>query len=103
LSMIIPLVKTAEDNLDLFEAKHNKGKARILKVKFPIPHKDLPEVLDWSRSNARRLFDIGYHAGLRFCDEHASELRGARDVVPHLPRVAAHGISQLRRRESRRR
>jgi NTE family protein len=103
LSMIIPLVKTAEDNLELFKLKYNQGKANILKVKFDVPAADLPEVLDWSRSNGRRLFDIGYEAGLRFCDEHGEELKPARGKGPHLPRRAAHGISQPRRREKRRR
>jgi predicted acylesterase/phospholipase RssA len=81
LSMIIPLVKTAEDNLDLFAFKHNKGwrraegaKADLLKIEFDIPQEYLVEVLDWSASNASRLFEIGYKSGLRFCDAHAGQL-----------------------------
>jgi NTE family protein len=81
LSMIIPLVKTAEDNLDLFAIKHNKGwrraegaKADLLKIKFDIPQKYLVEALDWSASNAIRLFEIGYKSGLSFCDVHADQL-----------------------------
>jgi NTE family protein len=103
LSMIIPLVKTAEDNLELFDLKYNKGKAHILKVKFDVPDADLPEVLDWSRSNARRLFDIGHRAGMRFCEEHADELKRPRGAGPDFPRRAAHGMSQQRRRERLRR
>ncbi len=102
LSMIIPLVKTAEDNLDLFEVKHNKRKRRILKVPFPIPDEYLPEVLDWSRSNAQRLFDIGHRAGLAFCDQHAGQLKSARTAAPKPLKRAAHGMSELRRRNSRR-
>jgi NTE family protein len=81
LSMIIPLVKTAEDNLDLFAFKHNKGwrraegaKADLLKIEFDIPQEHLVEVLDWSASNASRLFEIGYKSGLSFCDAHAGQL-----------------------------
>ena len=74
LSMIIPLVKTAEDNLELFALKHNDAKADLLKVEFDIPEEYLTEVLDWSASNAARLFDIGHRSGLRFVDENSSKL-----------------------------
>jgi NTE family protein len=81
LSMVIPLVKTAEDNLELFALKHNKGwrradgaKADLLKIEFDIPEEYLVEVLDWSSSNASRLFDIGYRSGLSFCDAHTGKL-----------------------------
>jgi NTE family protein len=102
LSMVIPLVKTAEDNLDLFEHKHNKGRVRVRKVEFPIPPADLPEVLDWSRSNAARLFEIGYDAGRRFCEQHGDELRRPPAVVPTPRTRAAHEMSRLRRRDKRR-
>jgi predicted acylesterase/phospholipase RssA len=91
LSMIIPLVKTAEDNLELFALKYNKGwrraeKARtdLLKVEFDIPEEHLGTVLDWSASNAKRLLQIGYDAGQRFCREHADKLRfrGAPERKP---------------------
>jgi NTE family protein len=81
LSMIIPLVKTAKDNLELFALKHNKGwrraegaKADLLKIEFDVPEQHLVEVLDWSASNARRLFDIGYKSGLGLCEAHAGKL-----------------------------
>lgn len=81
LSMIIPLVKTAEDNIDLFARKHNNGwrradgaKADLLKIAFDIPPEYLVEVLDWSASNASRLFEIGKKSGLNFCDTHAGQL-----------------------------
>jgi len=81
LSMIIPLVKTAEDNLELFALKHNKGWERsqgadadLLKVTFNIPDDHLVEVLDWSGSNAARLFDIGHQSGLDFIKRHRAKL-----------------------------
>ena len=81
LSMIIPLVKTAEDNLDLFALKHNNGwrkaegaKTDLLKIEFDVPEEFLVEVLDWSASNATRLFDIGYKSGLRFSEVNADKL-----------------------------
>jgi NTE family protein len=88
LSMIIPLVKTAEDNLELFALKHNKGWRRaegaladVLKIEFDIPEEYLAEVLDWSASNAKRLFDIGYQSGLSFYAAHADKLGGVRRSV----------------------
>jgi NTE family protein len=88
LSMIIPLVKTAEDNLELFALKHNKGwlraegaKTDLFKIEFDIPEEYLVEVLDWSASNAERLFNIGYKSGLNFCDVHGEELRAKRTRV----------------------
>lgn len=84
LSMIIPLVKTAEDNLELFALKHNNGwrraeraKTDLLKVSFDVPEEHLVEVLDWSASNAARLFDIGYRSGQEFCDAHSDKLTHA--------------------------
>ena len=85
LSMIIPLVETAEDDIELFALKHNNGsrrdrgaKADLLKVEFDIPEKYHAEVLDWSASNATRLFDIGYKSGLNFSKAHADKLTFAR-------------------------
>jgi hypothetical protein len=83
LSIIIPLVKTAEDNLELFALKYNNGwhksdqpaaKRDLLKVEFDIPDEYSLAVLDWSASNATRLFDIGYKSGLRFSEDNADKL-----------------------------
>ncbi len=81
LSMIIPLVETAEDDIELFATKYNNGwrrnrgaKADLFKVEFNIPEKHRAEVLDWSASNAARLFDIGYESGLSFSKAHADKL-----------------------------
>lgn len=81
LSMIVPLVSTAEDDIEIFALKYNHGwrkskgaTADLLKIKFEVPDDFLDEVLDWSASNARRLFDLGYRAGLDFVDEHAGAL-----------------------------
>lgn len=81
LSMIVPLVKTAEDNFELFALKHNHGyrrqegaKTDLLRVEFDVPDGDLDKVLDWSSSNATRLFKIGYEAGLNFADAHGAAL-----------------------------
>ncbi|MFD2232960.1 patatin-like phospholipase family protein [Phaeospirillum tilakii] len=80
-SMIIPLVKVAESNLELFALKHNNGwrrsegaKSDLLVLPFDVPEDDLPEVLDWSYSNGKRLFTIGYDSALAFLDRHGDRL-----------------------------
>jgi NTE family protein len=82
LSMIIPLVKIAEDDTELFALRHNGGfrrsegaKSDLFKLQFDVPDEYLEEVLDWSSSNAQRLFDIGYESSKAFCKAHSRELR----------------------------
>ena len=72
LSRVIPLVETAEDNLGRFALKHKRPDLKVRKIAFDVPERFLPEVLDWSESRARRLFDIGSRAGER----HAASLEG---------------------------
>jgi len=81
LSMIIPLVKVAESNLELFALKYNNGwrrsegaKSDLLVLPFDVPEQDLPEVLDWSYSNGKRLFKVGYDSALAFLDAHGDRL-----------------------------
>lgn len=81
LSMIIPLVKVAEDNMKIFADKYNNGwrreqgaKADLLVVPFDVPEEDLDKVLDWSFSNGQRLFDIGYKSALNFLERDGKAL-----------------------------
>jgi predicted acylesterase/phospholipase RssA len=91
-SIITPLVKLAKDDLKLFEMVHNrdpqsgKPKRRVLKVPLSkhIPDDYWPKVLDWSHSNLQLLYDIGYKAGLEFCDTWQAEQENNR----HLQAVA---------------
>ena len=91
-SIITPLVQLAKDDLKLFELVHNrdphtgKPKRDLLKVPLSkhIPDEYWPKVLDWSFSNLEFLYDIGYKAGLEFCDAHQSGLKTGR----HLQAVA---------------
>jgi predicted acylesterase/phospholipase RssA len=82
-SIMIPLVEIAKDDIELFVHRHNKEwNINLLKIKFNIPDEHWPKVLDWSYSNLSRLYDIGYEAGHKFCDEHADLLfpkEGAAD------------------------
>ncbi|MGH8808178.1 MAG: patatin-like phospholipase family protein [Noviherbaspirillum sp.] len=91
-SIITPLVEISKDDIRLFELQHNidpktgKPKRRLLKVDLTsgIPAAHWPKVLDWSSSNMKLLFDVGYRAGIAFCDEHADVL----DVKQTLRAVA---------------
>lgn len=91
-SIITPLVQLAKDDLKLFELVHNrdpqsgKPKRRLLKVPLSqhIPDEYWPKVLDWSHSNLKFLYEIGYKAGLEFCDAHQTDLKSNR----HLQAVA---------------
>lgn len=68
LSIMLPFVTIAEDDIKLFEAKH-KGTRNLLKAQFNIPAADIPQAMDWSVSNFKRLRDIGYKAGLKLYAE----------------------------------
>lgn len=62
---MIPLVEIAKDDIKLFEYQYNKKwKLDLLKIKFDIPEDHWPYVLDWSYSNLKKLYDVGYQAGL---------------------------------------
>lgn len=79
LSIITPLVEIARDDTKIFELKYNRGPdgsplRKLLKVEFDIPEEHLPQVLDWSYSNLKMLFDIGYRSGLRFYETHQMDL-----------------------------
>jgi NTE family protein len=91
-SMIVPVVANAQKELSIFKTWVETGHVEIPKldwklraaicpcgrvpnaktfiVKFPVPPEQRPYMLDWSRSNLERLFDIGYESGLIFLEIH---------------------------------
>ncbi|WP_223851274.1 patatin-like phospholipase family protein [Cupriavidus pauculus] len=109
-SIITPLVALARQDVRLFELEHNVDAAtgqprrNLLKVDLMggIPPEHWPEVTDWSRSNLRRLFEIGHDAGMAFCAEHGDLLRQpavpavlqpASPPVPNVPMRAETGVA----------
>ncbi len=69
LSIIVPLVAIARDDIRLFQYVHNRHERwNLLRVNLTrdITEDRWPHVLDWSRSNLDYLFDVGYEAGKRF-------------------------------------
>lgn len=81
-SIIIPLTAVAEDDVKIFETQHLEklgdppGSVSLLRLNFreDMPQDHWPNVLDWSYSNLKTLFDVGFKAGKRFCAQNAKEL-----------------------------
>jgi hypothetical protein len=72
---MIPLVEIAKDDLELFQLKHQKKwNVDLLKIAFDIPDDHWPYALDWSYSNLKTLYDVGYQAGLKFYDTNKAKL-----------------------------
>lgn len=71
VSIMVPLVEIARDDTKIFELKYNTGKNKrnLLKVQFDIPEKQWPYVLDWTYSNLKTLYDVGYESGKKFISE----------------------------------
>jgi hypothetical protein len=51
-----------------------KPNVKEYRVSFDVPVEQWPYILDWSRSNMERLFDIGYEEGRMFLEEHGSDI-----------------------------
>jgi predicted acylesterase/phospholipase RssA len=77
ISLTTPLQSLVRTTIDNFQAQI-KGKKNIHcnVVKFDIPERYWPFVLDWSTSNAKRLWDIGYARGRALVGE-------MRHILPH--------------------
>ena len=101
-SIIVPLVANAEKELAIFREWLRTGNADIptadwrlisalnakkgnpqnplvpnangYVVQFPVPIEQWPYMLDWSRSNLERLFNIGYESGVLFIESHGDEI-----------------------------
>lgn len=78
-SIMIPLVEIAKDDIEIFEHKYNRDHGErkgwglhLHKLKFDIPEAQWPHVLDWSYSNLKTLYDVGYAAGDAFCRDPAN-------------------------------
>lgn len=68
MSIIVPLVEIAKDDIKLFELKVPGAKDKLHRLNFEaqIPEDHLPNMLDWSYSNLTTLFEAGYRAGKEF-------------------------------------
>jgi predicted acylesterase/phospholipase RssA len=75
-SIMIPLVEIAKDDIELFDLKYRKDwDVELLRIQFDVPEDHWPYALDWSYSNLKTLYDVGYEAGVKFYDEHKDALQ----------------------------
>jgi predicted acylesterase/phospholipase RssA len=80
-SIMIPLVEIAKDDIELFDLKYRKSwNVELLRIKFDVPDDHWPYALDWSYSNLKTLYDVGYDAGRKFYDEHKDALAPKADT-----------------------
>lgn len=86
ISILISVVAMARKDMARFEGFHKqlqrearKGNRKrhiydLERLTFPIPEHDYPTLCDWSHSNMKRLWAIGYEAGTRFVDTFGHKL-----------------------------
>lgn len=77
--LITPLVALAHADLKMFALQQAQSATpvSVKVVNFDIPEDAQPTMLDWSRSNLARLFEIGYATGKRFVEAEAGLLGAA--------------------------
>ena len=90
-SIIVPLVEIAKDDIKIFREVHkpripemyHQPEPKLLTIDFEkyMPEEHWPKVLDWSYSNLKTLYDVGYDAGQAFYAKHAKRL-GPRPTGP---------------------
>ena len=74
-SQLRPLVLAHQTSSALIPSHHpgahqEPHPIKLEKINFDEDRIVWPEVLDWSRSNLSRLYDVGYKAGADFYDQH---------------------------------
>jgi len=75
LSVILPFVTIANDDIKLFKLKYQKEyNVKLLELNFDLGKYD--DCLDWSSSNFNKLKDIGYKSGIEFYNKYKSLLEG---------------------------
>lgn len=76
-SIMIPLVEIAENDLKLFKLRDlpewPEG-LNLMEMKFELSQSQWKTALDWSYSNLRDLYDLGYRTGLKFYEDNKQKL-----------------------------
>lgn len=78
LSMIAPIVELAQKDSARFRQVDNQRLFLNWYDQLDMPYdftKDYPKILDWSYSNLSKMWDIGYGAGMKLCQDHGDSLR----------------------------
>jgi hypothetical protein len=78
LSMIAPIVELAQKDSARFRQVDNQRLFLGWYEQLDMPYdftRDYPKILDWSYSNLSKMWDVGYEAGIKLCQEHGAKLR----------------------------
>ena len=65
----------AGSGVEVAALTYEKGDRKLIKAGFEIPVEHIPQAMDWSVSNFKRLRDIGYEAGLKLYAENKELLQ----------------------------
>ena len=94
ISMLMPVVALAEKDMTRFTSFHKQNQRNARKgvrsghnydlesLTFTIHPSDYPTLCDWSYSNMRRLWDLGYEGGLEFVKKFGDKLPDHVDGSP---------------------
>jgi NTE family protein len=78
LSMIAPIVELAQKDHARFRQIDNQRLFLDWYDQLDMPYDFTqfhPEILDWKYSNLSKMWDLGYEAGIKLCQEHGDSLR----------------------------
>jgi hypothetical protein len=78
LSMIAPIVELAQKDSARFRQVDNERLFLGWYDQLDMPYDFTqfhPEILDWKYSNLSKMWDLGYEAGIKLCQEHGESLR----------------------------
>lgn len=78
LCMIAPIVELAQKDHARFRQIDNERLFLGWYEQLDMPYdftKDHPKILDWSYSNLSKMWDLGYEAGKKLCEEDENSLR----------------------------
>ncbi len=72
-SIVLEKINTFKSEIDALE-KDPPAPVKVEIVKFKIPERYWPNLIDWTESNAKRLWEIGYARGRALVREHGDKL-----------------------------
>jgi predicted acylesterase/phospholipase RssA len=89
ISLATPLRSIVLERINTFrkEIEEKPGSVELKIVRFKIPERYWPNLLDWTESNARRLWEIGYEEG--------QKLATSKEHGHKLPRRAADSANPV--------
>jgi NTE family protein len=78
VSLATPLRSIVREKITTFESETSAlkkaGQVDMEVVRFDVPERFWPNLIDWTESNAKRLWEIGYKRGQKLVEEHGYQL-----------------------------